>query len=374
MIYFDNAATYVADNRDVLNAYFEAIKEYPANASSSHRLGYLTNAAISKARLEVLKLLKLSSDYEVIFNSGASEGINQAIKGYALRNKTRGNEIISFVNEHAATLQSLKCLEQLGFKIIYISSSEKGVINYQELKEKINHNTIMVIAMSVNNEVGSVNDIAQIAKIVKEYPKCVFFSDVTQSIGKIDINYNLLDMFAFSAHKFGGLIGSGVLIKKKKILLKKIIDGGEQENNYRAGTEPTPLILSTVFALKKALKNLEQNYNYVSNLYQNILCALKNNEEIIINSYSGFPYILNFSLKSKKASVVIEALSNEEIYISSLSACNSRTNKISNVLMNMHLDKRLSENSIRLSFSHINTMEETIIFTKKLDKILKELR
>lgn len=374
MIYFDNAATYITDNLDVLNVYFSAIKDYPANASSSHRLGYLSNVAIDKARLEVLNTLKLNKDYDVIFNSGATEGINQAIKGYALRNKSRGNEIISFVNEHPAVIQTLNRLAKQGFIITYISSDKDGVINYQELKEKINDNTIMVIAMSVNNEVGSINDIKRIADIIKSYHKCVFFSDVTQAIGKIEIDYNLLDMFAFSSHKFGGLLGSGVLIKRKKILLDKIIDGGEQENNYRAGTEPTPLILSTAYALKKAQMNLIQTQKRVAQLNAFILNALVSNKEVLINSNSAFPYIINFSLKNKKASVLIEALSNERIYVSSLSACNSRISKTSYVLSNMHRDKFLAENSIRLSFSDINTLEEAAIFVDKFNKILKELK
>lgn len=374
MIYFDNAATYHTDNADVLHLYVEANKKYFANANSSHRLGYLVNQEVNKARLSILKDLKLDNTYEVIFNSGASEGINHALKGYALRNKTRGNEIIAFNNEHPAVKETLLTLSKLGFKIVYISPSKNGEINYEEIKCAINKNTIMVVAMNVNNEVGSINDLNKIYEIIHPYPKCVFFSDVTQGIGKIKTNYHLLDMFTFSAHKFGGLIGSGVLVKKKKILLEKFMDGGSQENNMRGGTLAAPLAISTAFALHKMMNTLDINLKHVNELKNCLIEGLKKNPEIILNSNSEFPYIINFSLKSKKASVVIEALSNKEIYVSSLSACHEKSNIVSYVLLNMGLNQKLAENSIRVSFSDNNTISEVKTFLKELNTILGAIR
>lgn len=374
MIYFDNAATYRNDNEDVLKVFVEANKKYFANANSSHRLGYLVNQEVNKARLSILKDLKLDDSYEVIFNSGATEGINHALKGYALRNKSRGNEIVAFKNEHPAVSETLLSLSKLGFKIVYIDPDKNGEINCAQLKSAINKNTIMVIAMSVNNEMGAINDLDKIYQIVKDYPKCVFFSDVTQAIGKIKTDYHLLDMFTFSAHKFGGLIGSGVLIKKKKILLEKFIDGGAQENNMRAGTLAAPLAISTAFALHKIISNLDSNLKHVSKLKECLIEGLKNNPEIVLNSNNEFPYIVNFSLKNKKASVVIEALSNKEIYVSSLSACHAKSNVVSTVLLNMGLDKKLAENSIRVSFSETNTIDEVKTFLKELSKVLGEIR
>ncbi len=374
MIYFDNAATYHNDNDDVLKVFNDANKNYFANPNSSHRLGYLVDQELNKVRLSILKDLNLSNDYEVIFNSGASEAINHAIKGYAMRNSTRGKEIIVFKNEHAAVLETVSSLEKFGFKIIYIDPDSNGEVDYEQIKKSINSNTIMVVVMSVNNETGSINSINKIRYITKDYPKCVFFSDVTQSVGKINIDYRLLDMFAFSSHKFGGLIGSGVLIKKKKILLDKLINGGSQENNLRAGTSSYPLAVSTSFALHKIISNLDKNFNYVNELKKCLIEGLKNNNEIVLNSINDFPYIVNFSLKSKKASVVIEALSSKEIYISSLSACHAKSNKVSYVLSNMKIDKKLAENSLRVSFSETNTINEVKLFIKELNNVLGEIR
>jgi len=375
MIYLDNAATYISLNEDVISAYTKALKEYPANSNSSHRLGYLTNKALEESKTNILKALKLNTnEYEVIFNSGASEGVNHAIKGYAYKYKNRGNEIIAFVNEHPSVNETLKELSNNGFKITFIKCDENGEIIYDDIKKAINKNTIMVCVMSVNNEVGSVNDLKRISKIVKDYPKCIFFSDVTQSIGKIKEDYSCLDMFACSAHKFGGLIGSGILIKKKKIQLQKLIAGGVQEYNNRSGTVATPLHISSSYALVKAIKNIDKNYEYVSNLNNLTRKLLKDNEEIIINSNSSFPYIINISLMSKKGSVIIEGLSNKEIYISSLSACNKKTDFVSSTLLNMGRDSKLANNSLRISFSTMNKVEEIKIFIKELNNLLRSVR
>lgn len=374
MIYLDNAATYISNNEDVIECFLNAQKQFPANSSSSHRLGYLANKAIEEARNRVLKALKLDNSYEVIFNSGATEGINHAIKGYALANKTRGNEIIAFKNEHPSVLETLKSLEKFGFKIRYINADNNGEIVYDEIKSALNQNTIMVCVMSVNNEVGAINDTHKIRGYLNNYPKCVFFSDVTQGIGKMSLTYDDLDMFAFSAHKFGGLIGSGALVKKKKIILDKLINGGAQENNMRAGTVPVPLILSTTYALEKAMKNYPSVAISVAHLKTSLITGLRKIDEVVINSNNDFPYIVNFSLKSKKASVVIEALSNKEIYVSSQSACHTKNNVVSSVLLNIGLDKKLAENSVRVSFSNINNAAEIESFLKEINDILGAIR
>jgi len=374
MIYLDNAATYISNNEDVIKTYLDAIKQFPANNNSSHRLGYLTNKALEKAKEDILHALKLNNEYEVIFNSGASEGINHALKGYCYKYRNRGNEIIAFSNEHPAVLETLKELENNGFKVKYIKPDSDGEILYSDIQKNINNNTIMVCVMSVNNEIGSINNLKKVKDIIKDYPKCVFFSDVTQSIGKIKEDYSILDMFTLSAHKFGGLIGSGALIKKKKIMLNKLISGGVQENNNRSGTVATPLHISTSYALIKAFKNIDDNFKKVTELSNFIKDKLKDNKEIEINSKSLFPYIINISLLHKKASVIIEGLSNKEIYVSSLSSCHKKSDAVSSNLINMGRNKETAGNSIRISFSISNTLEECKTFINELNKLLGELR
>ena len=374
MIYLDNASTNIV-KKEVLDYFIKIVRDYPGNTSSTHRIGYLANKKMQQAREEILEILGLDKkEYEVIFNSSSTEGINHALKGYALKNISRGLEIIAFKNEHPAVLKSLEYLQNKNFKILYVNCDKNGEIDYEDLQKKISNQTIMVIVMSVNNENGAINDLKKIHSIVSKYNKCIFFSDVTQSIGKIKIDYNDIDMFAFSAHKFGGLIGSGVLIKKKKILLNKLIDGGEQENNYRGGTNSLPLAETTKYSLYLAEKNLEKNFEKVNRLKNILIKELSSIKEIEINSFNNFPYIINFSLKNKKASVVIEALSKKEIYVSSLSACSEKTNRISYVLSNMKKSKQIAENSIRVSFSSENTEEEVITFINELRNILTVIR
>lgn len=376
MIYFDNAATYVVNRQEITDYFCKMQKEFFANTNSPHRLGYLANRKLIEAQNEVLKIFDLSSDqYEVIFNSGSSEGISHALKGYAHLNKSRGNEIIVFKNEHLAVLNTIKSLEDEGFIIHYINSDKYGEIIYDEIKKALNSHTIMVVVMSVNNEVGSINDLNKIRYLINNYPKCVLFSDTTQSVGKLKINYSLLDMFVCSAHKFGGFIGSGILIKKKKIRLKKLIDGGNHQNNERSGTVALPLILSTVYFLKQACININQHWDYVKSLSQHLIDLIKLlGDEININSNSKFPYIVSLSLKHHKASVVVEALSLKEIYVSSQSACRSKDDTPSYVILNMGLSHQLADNVLRISFSHENTLDEVDTFVKTLKDILGEIK
>lgn len=376
MIYFDNASTCFLNDKDIFNYFLRCNKNFSSNPNSNYKIGYFANKALNETRKKIIDLLQLDfQKYDVIFNSGATEGINHALKGYALKNKNRGNEIISFINEHTAVLETLHELAENGFKVNYISCDKNGEINYEELKKKINSNTIMVIIMAVNNEVGSINNINKIFNITKKYPKCVFFSDVTQGIGKIKIDYKKIDMFVFSAHKLGGLIGSGVLVKKKGILLKKLIVGGDQENNYRSGTVSVPLAMTTAYVLEKNIKKINTNFNYVNSLKKKlILELLKMKNEIEINSNNKFPYIVNFSLKLKKASVLIEAFSEKNIYVSSLSACNSKKDIASYVLINMKKSEQIAKNAIRVSFSYKNNFDEIDCFLKEMKKNLNKIK
>lgn len=375
MIYFDNAANEFAKDI-VLDAFVRIEKEYPSNPSSIHHLGHGALRLIEKSKASILSNLKLSDkDYEVIFTSGATEANNLAIKGYALKNKNRGKHIITSKIEHPSVLNVFKSLEEeFGFEVTYLSCKD-GTVDLKELENSIRNDTIIVSIMAVNNEIGSLNDISSISKIVSKYPKCVFISDVTQAIGKIELNYNHIDMFSMSSHKIGGLKGSGFLIKRKKINLLTLFDGGGQENGYRSGTIATSLCYSTAVALKDTISNLKNNYEYFINLRNHLLSYLKDNDEIQLNIPSNYvPYIINFSLKTKKASVLVEALSKENIYVSSLSACSSKHEVKSYVIDELYNDEHLSKNTIRISFNRQNSIDEIDEFILKMNKILKELR
>lgn len=374
IIYLDNASTSKV-NSEVLDSFNQISLKYFANASSIHRLGQESNRLLEKSREQILSLLNLNH-HEVIFTSGATEANNLAIRGYALANRNRGNHLITSATEHPSVLNTFKQLEKYGFEITVLPVNEKGVIEVNSLREAVNEQTILVSIMSVNNEIGAINPIKEIGEYLKKYPKIAFHVDMTQAIGKIDIPLENVDMFSFAGHKIHGLLGSGALVKEKKIVLEPQNSGGGQENNLRSGTNTVALSASLAKALRLAVVNRETNYQKVSELRDYLVSYLKDNEDkYVLNSLDkNNPYIVNFSLKNRKASVVVEALSNHNIMVSSLSACHSKNEDYSYVVYALKHDMCLAHNTIRVSFSYDNTLDDVKDFIKALKEIIKEIK
>ena len=371
MIYFDNAAT-TRPSLAVLECFEKENEQCFANPSSRHAYGREAYRKLENARLSILKSLSLSNDYRVLFTSGASESNNLAIKGIAKEYLRRGKRIITTQVEHPSVLETFRSLEKEGFEVIYLPTKEDGTVDPETLKENMNKETILVSIMATNNETGSNNDILALSKIVHSFPKAFFHIDVTQAIGKRDLPYSSIDLFSFSGHKIHGLKGTGALILKKNITLLRQIDGGDQEYFFRAGTDNLPGDETLAVALEEATKNLKDNIAHAKEISSFLREGLEKNDEILMNSpLGGSPFILNFSLKRKKASVVTEALSHEGIYVSSVSACNSKGEPISYVLEAMGFSKERAMNSIRLSFSRENTLEEAKTFLNTLQNILE---
>lgn len=371
MIYFDNAAT-TRPSLAVLECFEKENEQCFANPSSRHAYGREAYRKLENARLSILKSLSLSNDYRVLFTSGASESNNLAIKGIAKEYLRRGKRIITTQVEHPSVLEAFRSLEKEGFEVIYLPTKEDGTVDPETLKENMNKETILVSIMATNNETGSNNDILALSKIVHTFPKAFFHVDVTQAIGKRDLPYSSIDLFSFSGHKIHGLKGTGTLILKKNITLLRQIDGGDQEYFFRAGTDNLPGDEALAVALEEATKNLKDNIAHAKEISSFLREGLEKNDEILMNSpLEGSPFILNFSLKRKKASVVTEALSHEGIYVSSVSACNSKGEPVSYVLEAMGFSKERAMNSIRLSFSRENTLEEAKTFLNTLQNILE---
>lgn len=371
MIYFDNAAT-TRPSLAVLECFEKENEQCFANPSSRHAYGREAYRKLENARLSILKSLSLSNDYRVLFTSGASESNNLAIKGIAKEYLRRGKRIITTQVEHPSVLEAFRSLEKEGFEVIYLPTKEDGTMDPETLKENMNKETILVSIMATNNETGSNNDILALSKIVHSFPKAFFHVDVTQAIGKRNLPYSSIDLFSFSGHKIYGLKGTGALILKKNITLLRQIDGGDQEYFFRAGTDNLPGDETLAVALEEATKNLQDNIAHAKEISSFLREGLEKNDEILMNSpLEGSPFILNFSLKRKKASVVTEALSHEGIYVSSVSACNSKGEPISYVLEAMGFSKERAMNSIRLSFSRENTLEEAKTFLNTLQNILE---
>ncbi len=374
IIYLDNAATAKVDP-EVLDSYNQITLKYFANPSSIHSLGQEASRLLDKSREQILNVLKLTH-HEVIFTSGATEANNLAIKGYCFANRTRGNHIITSASEHPSVLNTVLELQNFGYEVTVLPVNEKGAVEVKTLKAAIKENTILVSLMMVNNETGAINPIKEVGEYLKKFPKIAFHVDMVQAIGKIPLDLENIDMFSIAGHKIHGLLGSGLLVKEKKIILKAINNGGGQENNLRSGTNTLALSASLAKALRIAISNQAKDYEHVKTLSKRLLDYLKDNQDkYFINShFEENPYIVNFSLLHHKASVVVEALSNRGIMVSSLSACHAKHEDYSAVVYAMTNDLNIAHNTIRVSFGRDNTLEEVEDLIKNLEQIIKEIK
>ena len=372
-IYFDNASTTIA-KPEVLEAYNKAKTQFFANPSSIHMLGQEADRLLQKAREQILNTLGVKND-ELIFTSGATEANNLAIKGYAFRYQNRGKHIIVSNIEHPSVLETVKQLEeQFGYDVTYLPVNAKGVVEVGTLKAAIRKDTILVSIMAVNNEIGSVNPIGEIADLLEGYPLVAFHVDATQGIGKIRLPLDKVDMFSFSGHKIHGLNSSGCLIKKKKIELLPLLNGGGQENGFRSGTNDVALAVSLAKAVRFEYENLDKNYVKLVQIAEKLKDFVKKHDNLYELNSTDNPYIVNFSLKNKKASVVVEALSFNGIMVSSVSACKAKEEPMSYVVKALGKTDALAHNTIRVSFSADNTLEEVDIFIKKLSEIVEAVK
>lgn len=373
MIYLDNAST-TRPVPEVMERYVSRLKENYGNPSSPHAFGKKSARSLEKTKERLLSLLGVPKSHRVIFLSGATEANNMAIRGIAHQNANRGKRIITSKGEHPSVLNTFKSLEKEGYEVIYLPLSPSGAVDPKSLEEALDERTILVSLMGVNNETGAISPVKEYAELVHKYPKCVYHTDLTQDIGKLPCEYDSLDLFSFSAHKFGGLKGNGALVIKKGIYVPPLLTGGEQEYGLRAGTEDVLGAMAMVEALEIALKNLPFSYSKVHKLNAHLRELLSGCDEYLINSPSdASPYVLNFSLRKKKASVVVEALSSKEIYVGTVSACSSKGEPVSQVILEMGLGEERARNSIRVSFSEDNTLEEVDSFFLALEEIRKGL-
>ena len=372
-VYLDNAATTKVDP-EVLNSYNQITLKYFANPSSIHSLGQESSRLLDKSREQILNVLKLTH-HDVIFTSGATEANNLAIKGYCFANRSRGKHIITSSTEHPSVLNTVLEMQDFGFEVTVLPVNKEGQIEVNSLKAAIKKETILVSIMAVNNETGAINPIKEIGELLSNYPKIAFHVDATQAIGKVNFPLDNVDMFSFAGHKIHGLLGSGALIKEKKIILEPLNNGGGQENNNRSGTNTLALSASLAKALRIAINEQKDNYQRVSNLRDYLVSYLKDNPDIYhINSFSDNPYIVNFSTINLKASVIVEALSNKGIMVSSLSACHAKNEDYSYVVYAMNHDMKLAHNTIRVSFSYDNNVDDVNAIIRGLKQIVREIK
>lgn len=370
MIYLDNSATTMVDDR-VLETFNKVCKNYPSNSNSLHSLGIKSKELEEYATEKISNLLGVKPS-EIIYTSGASESNNTVLKGVASKYKNRGNHIITTPLEHSSVLETCKYLESKGFIIDYVKIKDNGLIDIEDLERLLTDNTILVSVAYVDSELGIRQDIDTISKIVKKHPKCYFHVDATQAIGKIKVDPTSIDFISMSAHKIFGLKGIGLLIKKDNIVIDNLIHGGKSTTIYRSGTPALPLICSLMKALELVIPNIDKNYEYVSSLSRKIKDNLKKYDNIHINSTeNSIPYIINFSVIGVKPETFIHTMEEEDIYLSTKSACS--TSDVSLSVDSIYHNREISMSSIRISLSYKNTEEEIDKFIKAFDKIYNKL-
>lgn len=371
MIYLDYSAT-TPVNEEVLKVFNKVCLEYPGNSNSLHSLGIKSKELEDYATEKIAKLLKVKPS-EIIYTSGSSESNNTAIKGVCNKYKNRGNHIITTNLEHSSVIAPLNYLTKQGFIVDYVKIKDNGLVDIENLKELLTDETILVSISIVDSEIGLRQNIDEIGKLLKEYPKCIFHVDCTQGIGKINIDFTNIDLASISAHKFYGLKGIGLLIKKENIVIEPLIHGGKSTTIYRSGTPPLPLIVSLMKALELIIPNIDKNYEYITKLNNIIKDKLSTYELVHINSTeNSIPHILNFSLLKIKPETFIHALEEYNIFISTKSAC-SKSNTISSSVYALTKNEELSYQTLRISLSYLTTIEEVNKFLEVFDICYKRL-
>lgn len=369
MIYLDYCAT-TPVNSNVLNTFCEVTKRFIGNPNSLHKLGLEAKEIISASTKQIAGILGCKSS-EVIYTSGASEANNTVIKGVCSRYSNRGNHIITTELEHSSILSPLSYLQTKGFVVDFVKLDENGQVDLDDLKRLMNDDTLLVTISSVNSEIGIRQPIKEISKIIKEYPKCFFHSDITQSVGKEKVDLSFLDFASFSAQKFFGIKGVGCLIKREEIVIDPLIHGGKSTTIYRSGTPATALIVSTARALREVYDNFSQKTEKVNMLNKYLIDKL-GTLDIYINSNSYcVPHVVNISLNNIKAETMLHALEEEEIYVSTKTACS--TSNISKAVYALTGDKDRALHSLRISISYLTTTEEIDEFIRVFKIKLKEL-
>ena len=371
MIYLDYSAT-TPVNEEVLNSFNKVCRDYIGNPNSLHKLGVDAKRLMDKATEQIANLLRVSSE-EVIFTSGASEANNMALVGVIEKYKDRGKHIITTKLEHSSILATVHYLKQKGFKIDYVKINENGLVDLDDLKRLLTKDTVLVSIGQVNSEIGIVQNVDAIGKIIKEYPRCIFHVDGTQAVGKTLLNLENIDLFSFSAHKIYGLKGVGCLIKKKNIELEPIIHGGKSQTIYRSGTPSLALMVSMAKALKLVLDDFDKNNDYVKKLNLKLKKELLD-FDVVINSNDNCAYnIINISVLGVKPETLLHALEEKEIYVSTKTACSS-DESISLSVYTLTKDEELAKCSIRVSLSYLTSETDIDEFVKVFKEEINKLR
>lgn len=385
MVYLDHSAT-TKVAPEVIAAMVEMMESDYGNPSSLHRMGLKAEKKIAKAREQVAKALGVKKK-EIIFTSGGTEANNLAIRGIAHQYKNRGQHLITIKIEHPSVLHTFQLLEEEGYQVTYLKVDQDGFVNLDELKEAITPETILVSIMHVNNEVGSVQPIHEIGQLIKEInSRTLFHVDGIQSFGKLPLNpiKSKIDLLTISGHKIHGPKGIGALYLNEKVQVKPLIGGGGQERGIRSGTENVPGIIGLGLAAELITKDQKEKMENLRNLkawfLQELIRVIPDMKingshlEDDIDKGRSASHIINLSFPGLKGEVLLHALEDVGIYVSTGSACHSRQSAPSHVLQAIGLKNRELESAIRISLSVDTTKEELEYVLKHLPGLVNDFR
>ena len=370
MVYLDYAAA-TPVLPEVLDSYNKVTEDYFANPESLHSFGIKSKELLESATKQVAELLGISED-EFVYTSGSSEANNMAIIGIAKTYRRYGNRICVSKMEHPSLYGICRYLEKQGFIIDYVNVTEEGIIDFDDLRQKVTPETILVSVSAVNSETGVRQPLKTIRQVIhKENENVILHSDMSQAIGKANIRLNDVDIATLGGTKIYGPSGIGILYKNKNLALAPIMFGSH-EGELKPGTKPLPLIVAFSKALRLALKDMDKKEMEIIKHRDRVIEHLSKYPDIRINnSKYCIPHILNISLMNIKPETFIHALEQDEIYVSSNTACAS--GKPSTSIEAMFHDERRSTTTIRISFSHLTLPSEISEFLASFDKHYEEL-
>ena len=377
MIYFDNSAT-TKPYPEALATYTEVATRIWGNPSSLHNLGSQATRILEASRKQIAELIGKKAD-EIYFTSGGTEGDNWILKGVAFEKAPYGKHIIVSDIEHPAIKESAAWLKAQGFEVDYAPVDACGFVKVDALASLLRPDTTLVSVMAVNNEIGSIQPIHDIAALLEDRPTVSFHVDAVQALAKVATEVYLperVDFATFSSHKFHGLRGVGFVYIKEGKKITPLLTGGGQEKEMRSTTENVAGIAATAKALRLAMENQEAFDSKTQQLKEVIRKELANYPDVTVFSGEDHvaPHILTFGIKGVRGEVVVHAFEEFDIYISTTSACSSKAGKPAGTLIAMGVDKSIAQTAVRLSLDLENDMSQVEQFLTKFKLIYEQTR
>lgn len=369
MIYLDYSAT-TPVSKEVLDSYIKVTRDYIGNPNSLHSLGVKSNELMKSATKQISEVLDINES-EIIYTSGSTESNNLALIGYCLKNQNKGKNIVVSKLEHPSIYGICDHLKELGFTITYVNNNAEGLIDFDDLRDKIKSDTILVSIVAVNSELGLRQPLKTLRQIIKKQNEdTVLHSDMTQAIGKVPVNLHDVDLASLTSHKIYGPKGIGMLYKSDKINIEPIIYGSK--GSLRSGTPNLPLIVAFSKALRLAVTNVSKNESVVKLLNDKLSTTIAKYPKIKINKTAySIPHIFNISLMNIKPETFIHALEKRDIYVGSNTACSK--GDISSTILAVYADEQRAKTSLRICLSHLTSFDDINKFLYSFDIVYNKL-